>query len=472
MLGLTRVIFQLDVLEQDALDLLLLVRSLKNRMAPINQIPPEILSLVPDFLDPYDDKDQDVIALTHVCQAWRELFVSRPSLWTDLDDVDLDKTRVYLERSKSSPISLSLDSGNDSLSDPFFEFIPGAAGRLKSLDIDVELEDMQLITTYLSRPTPLLESLRMRGGRNPVLQSSLFNGDLSSLHELYLTHVHTELPWRNMVNLTSFILGYTSPPVTVSQLLDFFESAPHLREVDLLSSTPISGTGNGRLVSLASLQRMDTSSHSSSHLFDHLLIPVGARLKMGVDLPSPPVEGRTPRFIDNLRNLSNFTAIEFCYGSAGTKFSGPNGKVWMVPKDSLTCLALESSGYFDTSKIEWLKIDWAPSPTSDRLSRALLPMKTLRTLTIYGWDDPCILVLALDPSMSSSGVVICPKLEELIIEHWVKFDIKCIMRAVAARASRGAKLETLRIVLRGSAAVSQLDKMELEKHVSHVQLTR
>ena len=79
MLGLMSIVSQLYVIEQGALEVLRLVRSWKNGMAPINRIPPEILSLVPDFLDMYH-RDQATITLTHVCQAWREVFVSRPSL--------------------------------------------------------------------------------------------------------------------------------------------------------------------------------------------------------------------------------------------------------------------------------------------------------------------------------------------------------------------------------------------------------
>ena len=54
-----------------------------------------------------------------------------------------------------------------------------------------------------------------------VLETTLFNGDVS-LHTIYLMRICTELPWRNMVNLTSFTLGYNLPgEVTIRQLLDF-----------------------------------------------------------------------------------------------------------------------------------------------------------------------------------------------------------------------------------------------------------
>ena len=191
-----------------------------------------------------------------VCVAC--LFVDRPQLRGP------GQNSRYLDRSKSSPINLFLDTAEVDLSDPFFEFIPGVTGRLKSLVIDVEPEELELVSAYLTSHAPLLEVLSIYSSSDPVLPSALFNGDLSSLHELCLGHVHTGLPWRNMVNLTLLTLTYRSPPVSIGQLLDFFESAPHLCEVDIFPTTPISGTRTGRLVPLTCLQRMDTSGHSSS----------------------------------------------------------------------------------------------------------------------------------------------------------------------------------------------------------------
>ena len=78
-----------------------------------------------------------------------------------------------------------------------------------------------------------------------------------------------------MTNLTSFALVHTSL-VSARQLLDLFESTPHLHEVNVFSTTPISGNQTERLVSLAHLKKAHDGGRSSSHLFDRLLIPVGS----------------------------------------------------------------------------------------------------------------------------------------------------------------------------------------------------
>jgi hypothetical protein len=456
-------------------------------MAPVNRIPSEILALIPDFWPKhYDGRDRDLVALTHVCRAWREVFISRSSLWTDLGCADEGKTRIYLERSGSLPVNLSLDA-DDQLSShhPFSRIIPHAIGRLGSLTIQGTPRNLQDITAHLSRPAPLLKKLWICGGYynthvNPVLTPALFNGDLSSLRTLRLAFVNTRLPWRSMVNLTSFSLLHPSPgAISVKKFLDFFEGAPRLRKVSLGSPSPAPGAQDERLVSLACLERIEiTGDGSASLLLNHLLIPVGAHLKIEVDLPSPPNKDHPPRFLDNLRNLPNFTAVELHGGGLDphVQFSGPNGQVTMIPRtsrDDKTRLVLESLDQFDTSKVEQLKIDrgnGGESPSSDPLYRALLPMKHLRTLTLHHCAIPRIFVRALHPTMSSSGTVVCPDLEELVIVfNGGSLDMRAVIEVAAARASRGAKLKSVKIQVIGQDKFARVDLLELKKHVFDVE---
>ena len=70
--------------------------------------------------------------------------------------------------------------------------------------------------------------------------------------------------------------------------------------------------------------------------------------------------------------------------------------------------------------------------------------------------------------MSSSGVVVCPELEELAIRHWRTFDTKDVAGTLAARALRGTKLKTVRIIGWGGSSYPQLDLSELKKYAVHV----
>jgi len=250
--------------------------------------------------------------------------------------VDADKTRVYLERSKSSLINMWLDKdGSLHPHDPLLQVIPHAADRLKALAIEGAPGNIQDITVHLCRSAPSLDFLSIDGGcefqpeRNPVLAVALFNGDLSSLRVFYLLSVRTELPWRNMVNLTSFRLCHMLPvDVSIRHLLNFFESAPRLRKIQLHFATPTSGAQDGRLVSLACLKSMIIfGDDPSSLLLNHLLIPIGANLTTQTNVRGSLIEDYLPRSLDNLRNLSDFTKINLRLDeySPRMRFTGPNG---------------------------------------------------------------------------------------------------------------------------------------------------
>jgi len=456
-----------------------MIRVCQNMLVPINKIPPEILALIPDFWDTRD-RDRNVITLTHVCRAWREIFVSRSSLWANFNCSGEEKTRVYLERSKSSPIDLSLArTRRMSPKDPFFQIIPHATGRLKSLSVRGLTEDMEVVTSHLSHPAPLLERLSIRSDspfahRAPVLPSALFNGDLSSLRTLCLDFVRTELPWRNMVNLTSLTLIHIPPgAVSTGRLLDCFENAPYLQEIDLWCATPKAGIQGGRLVSLACLKSMQIiAGNPCSALLNHLLIPAGAELTIRADPPSSsPIEEHLPRSLDNLKNFPDFTAIKLYPHEfyQGMEFSGPNGQVDITLRDDGTELIFEFLAKLDTSKTERLEIICGHLLSRESLHRALLPMKDLRTLTISRCKFPYTPIHALEPC--SSELVVCPKLEELVLmphpDVGVSRVIVGVIEMVAARASRGEKLRTFRIV--GGLDAVNLDMSKLWIHVCNVE---
>jgi len=432
-----------------------------------------------------DARNKDVNALTHVCRAWREVFTSRPSLWThlDLDSQDEDEARVYLERSKPLPVRLSLNRDSLMSPDSFFRITSQVTGRLGYLLLRGTPENIQHIINHLSRPAPLLEHLTITAyfkppHRHPVLTHTLFDGDLSSLCKLNLDFIHTELPWRNMINLTTFSLSHTPPgKSSVGHFLDFFESAPHLREVSLYSATPTSGVQNGRLVSLAHLRVMEIINRGPpSVLLDHLLIPVGAELLLQADFVSSMAGDLLPRCLDNLRNLSDFTTVKVYIGTGNLymRLSGPNGRVGMtsiVYRANKTSLVLESLAQLDTSKTERFKIEHYEPLSEDLFYRALLRMKDLRVLVLYKRHNLQIPVPALHPSTSSSEAVICPKLEELILvlrNEGKVFDMEDVIGMAEARASRGRELKTVRIV-DGWNKLRQKDVVELRRHVGHVE---
>jgi len=416
------------------------------------------------------------------------MFISRSSLWSNLDCVDAEKTRVYLERSGTSPINVRLRRGRSPYSlDTFLQIIPQAIGRLRSLSVSTEPGDLQDIISHLFHPAPLLETLHLdeyhrEPQHYPVLESTILNGDLSSLRRLHLHCIHTELPWRNMVNLASFTLNSISA-CNFGQLLDFFESAPHLHNIDLLYITLISSGENGRLVSLDHLERMEIiDCGPTSVLLDHLVIPVGAELISQLDSITFIIEDHIPRSLDNLKNLSSVAKIRLHLDGSEPlfmRFSGPDGQLCITNTYIYIPLsqALESLARFDTSKTKRLRIDSSSDPLSrDVAYRALLPMKNLHTLVLSRSTSLlCAFMDVLNPNTSPSKEVVCPSLQELIFVRRPRrgfgrggeeeFHMQAVIEMAAVRASRGAKLGTIK----NRAKLDPVDVLELRKHVLHVE---
>ncbi|KAF9790403.1 hypothetical protein BJ322DRAFT_386810 [Thelephora terrestris] len=473
---------ELDALYQKSLEVLSLIRSKINMSAPINRLPQEILTLIPDFLNERG-RGKIPIVLSHVCRAWREIFVSQASLWTNFRCVGAEQTRVYFERSKSSPINLRLEIPLGLFPhDPFFLIAPHITDRLKSLYVMTLPDYFQEIAKNFILPAPLLEALTIDGNYlrseiNPVLPTALFGGDLSFLRELHLLSVRTELPWRNMNNLTSFSLfdmQQFTASASVDQILDFFESAPHLREVDLRFAAPSVHAQNRRLVSLTHLRRLSISDcPSPSILLDYLAIPIGATVSIESNLESTRFDDYLPHSLDNLRNLSNFTKISLLREdfNASMRFSGPNGEVTfasLLGVDAIPSMP-QSLARFDTSTTQRMEIING-YPITDGLEVTLLSLENLHTLMLSRNKDTLPPFLSrLSPGLSQHGsAVVCPKLKKLVIRTTDPVDMETMVHVAAERAMRGAPLELVKVISFPGAVPTQW-VAELLKHVPRVE---
>ena len=253
------------------------------------------------------------------------------------------------------------------------------------------------------------------------------------------------------------------------------ESAPSLSEVELYDTDLTYDAQRGRLVSLQCLKKCYVSGQQlSSTLFDHLLIPVGADLTIELYLSHPRIEDYLPKSLDNLRNFPSFNKIDIFFDRRDHRlqFSGPNGRVcfeFYTSEFGATRIVLESLALFDTSKMRELELTGSNLLSDNLPCRALLPMKNLRIFTIPQCHNLSSFFRALDPSLGSSKVLICPKLEKLELNIVTEkgFDVRSLISMAAARASRGAKLESVRIISRVELVPMVL--LELREHVLYVE---
>ena len=99
------------MIETKAYELLRFTTSLRNRLQPVNKLPPEIVSRIAQNTPSDVDKDTNsIIPLTHVCRYWRESIISTPEIWTKISSSShFDLAALSLERAKAAPLDVYLD---------------------------------------------------------------------------------------------------------------------------------------------------------------------------------------------------------------------------------------------------------------------------------------------------------------------------------------------------------------------------
>jgi len=469
--------------------MLSLVRSMKNKFAPINRVPLDIFYLIPGYWDG-GDVDENLITLTHVCRSWRELLIAHSSLWTHMDCKNTNKTRIYIERSKSSPLKISLYAyGVAAYPEEAFLFVAPHISRLRSLSIDGTVDPLRNLTPHLSCPVPLLRELtiNLTCDPEPTLESTLFNGDLSSLYSLSLAGVITNLPWKNMSKLTTFTLSHVPDGgISITQLLDFFTNTCHLRDITLDQSIPTSSNAlPGRVVPLPYLKNLIIYTDRVPTLLNHLSIPVGASLTLdfGFHGDKSPLPELLPKPPTNLKNITSITSVNLCLGAIDkyVRLDGPSGRLYILGHwdwDETTAAYLDyrivrSLNYFALSGTRRLAVTDSHLPMATKFTRApayyiLHHMKHLRTLTLAQCHN-LPFFLALNPDLNPSKVILCPNLEKLIlyVETQNSFGLPELLSMVKERASVGTKLPSLRIIGLGGF-VPGVEALKLEEHISHL----
>jgi len=443
---------------------------MKNDLAPISKIPSDVFSLIPEYLEDHDE-GESLITMTHVCCGWRELLIARPSLWVHLDCGNTDRTQVYIERSKLAPLELSLyDYGYSAYLEEAFLLVVPHVTRLKSLVIDALGNLLQNLTPHLSCPAPLLSefTITYRGDPTHVLDTTLFNGNLSSLYSLSLSGIITRLPWKNLSNLTTFRLSniWEDNP-SITQLLDFLEDAHHLRDIVLDYSIPTSPDASpGRVLSLPDLKKLTIEVDPvNSILLNHLSIPAGASLTLtfgfvGGGLPLPEF---LPKTLENLQNIFPISSVNLSLDIfwKNIRLSGPNGRLYMFGRRKdwedgtvfpLDRRILRSLSGLDLSRTQRLAVAQYKPPMAGTVDKSapyhiLSCMKDLRTLTLTQCNS-LPFILALNPDQNSSKSTLCHKLEELVlyVEGLDSFNIEELMSMAKERASAGMKLSSITVV--------------------------
>ena len=213
-------------------------------------------------------------------------------------------------------------------------------GRFRTLSVSRSLTKvLPVLIKQFFCPIPLLSkpNIDLVCNRDTALPGNLFNGDLSSLRELPLAGVITPLPWRGLSNLTTFELCHIDKnSIFLTRLLDFFESTPQLRYIQLRDSIPISSTApTKRVVRLPHLKELGVFAQPAHPiLLNHLSIPAGASLRLGFTFSGneSPIPFHLPKSFNNRHNISHIATINLRFGSEQkfVRLNGPSGELYIL----------------------------------------------------------------------------------------------------------------------------------------------
>jgi len=303
---------------------LVTIRLALNQTAPVNRLPPEILTRALEFRG--DDKD--LISATHVCNRWRSALSSAPSLWTEVVFRDTDRVLTYLTRSGALPIDVSFKPTRISFEpwtfepeDLFTSCIPWF-DRMKSLYIRGDEEHIEAIVQRLCLPAPLLQLLKFDGRPNRSMiwrtagavgfPHDFLGGQAPSLQNLSFDSISpTPMIKFPLPNLTSLTWSDRNSRATVGDLLTLLTFSPSLEVMDIrLQVQFVSEADRATVVTLGKLRELTWSNSGGTFsLMSCLIAPelhwLSLRVVPALDPPEcdlasilPPHAGHFPLLAD------------------------------------------------------------------------------------------------------------------------------------------------------------------------------
>ena len=265
--------------------------SLESILQPINRLPKDIFIRIPRFF--VNEKgdyhynafpmNKPLITMTHVCRSWRNVLLSTPTLWTQIDfskSAYSQQAEGFLRRSGNQLLDVHQFLESEDHVEPFLSTTLHNIHRLRSLEIVSFLWHLERVLTRFTRSAPELKHLTISNDPNITdrdmrLHKTIFEDRLPKLTTLTLHRICTNLRDFNFPSLTRFTF-VTGTEVSVRNLTSFFERCPLLEFIRIsLRYMPQPPTAPPRRrVLLATLQelRLDQTACTTG-LLDHLVLP-------------------------------------------------------------------------------------------------------------------------------------------------------------------------------------------------------
>ena len=284
-----------------------LLRTVRNALAPISLLPPEVLSRVFRFLSleepPYSGKQNlGWIGVTHVCQLWRRVALGDSSLWARISGVTTNTELIseMLARARNTPLEISVGLNGTTISEVLLMF-PSHLSHIRELSLRIEtpfcFDGFQDIYCH---EASALEKFEFDSLTSPVIfrelgETTLFKGQAPKLQTVILSQVF--IPWSLIPRgqLTQLEISLQDEVSIadetlfgdLNQLIDLLVSSPGLVVLALESCLPsqLNHYPYGQTIHLPHLSRLHLGGSSSriANLLKMLKLPSSTILQLYCD---------------------------------------------------------------------------------------------------------------------------------------------------------------------------------------------
>lgn len=310
------------------------MKALVNELSPINCLPPEILSVIPTYWPA--DSHGDLIRATHVCRYWRTTLIASPSLWNVIKSGHEARTRAFIHRSQSYPLSMEIKHpGQENVLSDMVLF------RLKSLTLNLPVMNLAKPIGRLISPTPVLEELSITSSDSGDYFPFLQTGDFFMLSKLHLDGVSANFMHLPAPHLVILHLENSQNTPRLAEFLQFLEHTPWLEQLVLDNTGPEGGREPlERVVELHSLRALTLhGTVAKAKLLQHLSVPASADINL-MGRFNQLLDGFMGEFLppclEHLPVTSNFTSLNITSTSrlsCDLEFSGDDGKLSVTVKN-------------------------------------------------------------------------------------------------------------------------------------------
>ncbi|PIL33077.1 hypothetical protein GSI_04526 [Ganoderma sinense ZZ0214-1] len=273
---------------------------IQNILAPVNGLPPEILSRI--LIEAWQDRRS--LRLTHVCRLWRSILLETSEFWAvavagdqfrlpTSNEESSDQDYLFVACLRSAPRDLSLNLW--SISPRCRLQLIQEAHRITSMHISVQTrEQLELLWNVLYTGMQRLEDLSIRGSDSVTSWPGhwkLSTQELPRLTQLTLPARLFRPSWPNTLQTLALRSHHgndgTAPlhAVSLDVVLVSLVNHSSLRVLDIRDNTLFDNPGPSRVFPGLELLRVRSGWRTVSTMLSLLAFPSSTRLRIGVVPP-------------------------------------------------------------------------------------------------------------------------------------------------------------------------------------------